>query len=1024
MSIGKKVITIPDAWMRMGQRPNARIPTIFLALMMVLSAGALGALGEGSSTDDGETRSIDGYRTLQEVEDQLRSLAENYSDIAVLYDLGELYPNGDGSTKTSWDGHHFWAIKVSDNPTIEEPDEPNLLYVGMHHAREWMSVEMMMYLLEHILPGYSTNQTIRDYVDTREMWFFPMLNPDGFAYTQEDPSQRMWRKNRRDNGDGEWGVDPNRNYAYAWAYDNMGSSGQTNDPLYRGPAPFSEPCTQIMRDLALDIVFVGAISFHTYSELIIFPWAYRDEHALHYRLMKELGKRMATFNGYEYGDTKDGTLYNSNGAWDDWMYNATGTLSFTFELNTVAQNHNPPASAIQPTCSMNYEAALVLAEFADDYYAMFDGGIEGTVQDPRGNPIEGASVHVALLGDDSLDFVTGPDGKFSFHAPYDLFYTIRVEYDGYSSALDNIQVLWRDRYTRVNLTIHDNVAPVIAQVQATHDGEVGTTFGIGEEVRIDLWEAQNETGLQGEVTIQNVAVQYFHRRKPLIWDATKGSYHYVWNTSDLKPASDYLVSTELWDIDGNRDKDGVVIGMPDLRLDLRDITPPMAPIGLEVSAPPEGGTLNLVWGANMDDTQLYTLERRVGTAGEWTFLINLTKEDIDFADGGLTNDVSYFYRIMAWDAVPLPSLWSDIVEGVPMDTIPPGEVTGLSVNAPVEGGRLVLSWTGNTDDSAQYVLERDDGPGFTELAVLARGENGYVDSGLENGKVYFYRICAIDASGNRGSDCVPVLGMPQDLTPPKPPVVQPLPALTNLSEHPVKGTAEPNASVVVVIGGEVRATIPVGENGTFEGTVTLANGINRVRFRTIDPALNPSGLTAEAIVQVDVNPPRVTSSQPFPDQTGVLVTETVLVAISEALVRESLEARLLYAETGVEVPSAFQYDTVSKTISLYSTTKLEKDTTYRIVVDGTDTAGNHLEGGSFDFMTEHEEVQESEIGYGLIVAIILAVIIVVAMVFVLRHQGRTGHIDRGGAPDGAGNEEGPVDEEEEAEAVRKGWEEY
>ena len=335
---------------------------------------------------------------------------------------------------------------------------------------------------------------------------------------------------------------------------------------------------------------------------------------------------------------------------------------------------------------------------------------------------------------------------------------------------------------------------------------------------------------------------------------------------------------------------------------------------------------------------------------------------------------------------------------------------------------MILVWTDSTDDTKQYVLERDDGPGFEEIALLPRGTSEYLDQGLENGKTYFYRISARDSSGNQGPESVPLIGLARDLTPPRPPVVSPLPELTNESKHLLHGTAEPNASVVVVVDGEEALTIPVGADGTFEGTLTLSDGINRVRYRTIDPALNPSGQTPEVIVQVDLNPPRVTSSQPYPGQTGVLVTETVLVVVSEALIADSVDARLVYGETGVEVPSSFQYAAISKTITLYSSTEMEKDTEYKVVVDGMDAAGNHLEGGSFVFTTEHKEVKDANISSSLVIVLIVLVMSIIGVVLFQRYWKRMGP----GLGEGSvGRNEGAESESEpEARGENDGWSEY
>ncbi len=929
-----------------------------------------------------ETRLNDGFHSFPEIVAKMRSAAENHSDIAAMYDLGELYPNGDGSTKTTWEGRHIWALKISDNVHVNESDEPDILYVGVHHAREWMTSEMMVWLFEHILADYGTNETITDLVDNRELWLIPVFNPDGFVYTETD--DRTWRKNRRDNGDGTWGVDPNRNYGYKWGYDDVGSDPNPDGPTYRGPYPFSEPITQIMRDLAYDVTFELAISFHTYSEVMVYPPAYTRDHAPHYEFLRELGRRMSEHNGYDYGDVLDGILYPVNGGFDDFMYYNTSCLSFTYEMNSQAQGgFYVDSSLIEPTCTMNYEAALEIAKAPVNLYEMWDGGIEGLVMDPRGEPIENTSVHVELLADDTLDLVTGPDGMFSFHAPYNRFYSITASKEGHSTHSGSHQVLWRDRFTRVNITIKDNVAPVIDRVSASHEGKEGTEFGIGQEVRLDLWEAENESGLSGVVSIESFGGQYFHRRKPLTWDEGTSTYYYLWDTSGLKPRSDYLVTTELWDIDDNKDKDGVKAGEPDLTLSLRDITPPMVPINLSLSAPPEGGSLVLAWEANTDDTEVYTLQRRAGTDGPWAFLINLTKDDVIFTDQGLVNDVEYQYRMLAWDKVPLASSWSEVVTGTPRDTVPPGAMERPRVNAPPEGGLLELSWDEATDDAAVYLLYRDAGAGYELLGEFPRGTTSFTDGDLENDHTYFYKIAAQDASGNKGPESLPVLGMPLDLTAPSLPKVEPLPELTNLSVHHVSGTAEPFSTVVPMVNQEDVGQFQVEEDGTFQGTIELTNGVNRVSFKCYDRSLNPSGSTNPMLVQVDLNAPYVVSSLPGPDQEGVPVSEMISLTVSEGLVESSVNGRLVFDGSGTSVPAIIGYSTLTKTITVVPNTPLEKGTTYRVEVDGTDPAGNHLSDGILVFTTEKPEEPEPGIGSSTILLILLLVVIVAVVAVVI-----------------------------------------
>ncbi len=96
-----------------------------------------------------------------------------------------------------------------------------------------------MYILNYLTDNYPTNTTIANIVDNRQIWVIPCVNPDGRVWDSsgDDPSSyKNWRKTRSDNGDGSFGVDPNRNYDYMW-----GGAGASDNPSYdnyRGPEPF------------------------------------------------------------------------------------------------------------------------------------------------------------------------------------------------------------------------------------------------------------------------------------------------------------------------------------------------------------------------------------------------------------------------------------------------------------------------------------------------------------------------------------------------------------------------------------------------------------------------------------------------------------------------------------------------------------------------------------------------------------------------------------------------------------------
>ena len=114
-------------------------------------------------------------------------------------------------------------------------------------------------------------------VDNRELYFIPVINVDGYVYNENtNPNGGgNWRKNRRDNGGGIFGVDPNRNYSFQWGFNNSGSSPTPSSSTYRGTGPFSEPETQAIRDFVNGQDFTMAFNYHSFSNVLIFPYDYQ-----------------------------------------------------------------------------------------------------------------------------------------------------------------------------------------------------------------------------------------------------------------------------------------------------------------------------------------------------------------------------------------------------------------------------------------------------------------------------------------------------------------------------------------------------------------------------------------------------------------------------------------------------------------------------------------------------------------------------------------------------------------------------
>ncbi len=272
--------------------------------------------------------SMGGYHTLDEM-------------MAVLDDMRARFPHLisartpiTSALAHTWEGRKIWYVRISDNPDTDEA-EPEVLYTALHHAREPNSASQMLYFMWYLLENYATDLQVRYIVDNAQLYFIPCVNPDGYVFNQtSNPGGGgMWRKNRRNNGDGSFGVDLNRNYGHFWGLNDLGSSPNPGSQTYRGPEPFSEPEIRALRDFMLARNFVFAQNYHTYGNLLIHPWGYGDDVAA--SDFPLYGHLFARENGYRVGTPGQTVGYAVNGVSDDWMYAEAGARAFTPEVGNV-----------------------------------------------------------------------------------------------------------------------------------------------------------------------------------------------------------------------------------------------------------------------------------------------------------------------------------------------------------------------------------------------------------------------------------------------------------------------------------------------------------------------------------------------------------------------------------------------------------------------------------------------------------------------------------------------------------------
>ncbi len=280
---------------------------------------------------------------------KLQDLVKAYPQLAHLESIG-----------STLQGRPIQALLVSTTPSVDDPhyfDKPTIIFDGLHHAREIMTPEIVVDVAETLLKGNASGDaTAQTILAKWNIWLVPMVNPDGsnIVWTQDT----WWRKNAHSDAGSTFGVDINRNYDYKWNTCN-GSSGYKGADDYHGTAASSEPETVALENLAARVHPTASLSYHSYSELVLYPFGcrgvYSPDHQMYKQVAAELSKRLPADDGR--GDYTPGTpwelLYAVDGSSMDFMYGKYGAFAYTFEVN---QDFHPDYSLREPTLVKHREA--------------------------------------------------------------------------------------------------------------------------------------------------------------------------------------------------------------------------------------------------------------------------------------------------------------------------------------------------------------------------------------------------------------------------------------------------------------------------------------------------------------------------------------------------------------------------------------------------------------------------------------------------------------------------------------------
>ncbi len=298
------------------------------------------------------------FRPLGQIDARLDELAALHPARASVVVVGQ-----------SLEGRTIRGLRISALSDPAPAGTPAILFDACQHAREWATPPVAMYIAQRLLDDYGVDPEVTAIVDSAEVFIVPVVNVDGYAWTWASVDNRLWRKNRRINGDGTFGVDLNRNWGDHWG--GAGSSATPSSDTYRGTSAFSEPETAAMRNFTQARPnLVANIDFHSFSQLVLASWGWTVEPAPQAALLQSIGNQMKaailSTHAVDYIAGPIGsTLYLASGGSVDWFYASEGMLSWTIEVrDTGAYGFIMPPSEILPTIEENFAGAMVLAAAA------------------------------------------------------------------------------------------------------------------------------------------------------------------------------------------------------------------------------------------------------------------------------------------------------------------------------------------------------------------------------------------------------------------------------------------------------------------------------------------------------------------------------------------------------------------------------------------------------------------------------------------------------------------------------------
>lgn len=321
----------------------------------------------------------------------------------------------------SVEGRDIWMVKISDNVNSDE-NEPEVLYDALHHAREPLSATTTLQFMDWLLDNYGKDTQATFLVDNREMFFVPCVNPDGYEYNRSirPGGGGMWRKNRRNNGGGTFGVDLNRNWTTGWSAPFGGNSTNPSSEVYRGPSALSEPETKTLDNFIKSRNFVLGNSCHTYTEILLHPWGYQRGSPPNVADYNKINAAVLAQNPMRAGPAST-SLYIAAGTALDHYHAAHGMYGYSPELGLSSEGGFWPSPQNQVAIANRHQfmfrmfAMVAGANVAIDSATLTEA--TGGNNNGRVDPGEAGEVRVVVSNNGASQTMTGVVGTLKTLTP-------------------------------------------------------------------------------------------------------------------------------------------------------------------------------------------------------------------------------------------------------------------------------------------------------------------------------------------------------------------------------------------------------------------------------------------------------------------------------------------------------------------------------------------------------------------------------------------------------------------------------